>query len=275
MWAWWQALTRWRDARTLTQRAIPDALWDLTLARFPFLAHRSEADRLRLRELSTLFLAQKEFAGVQGLHVTDDMAVAIAAQACVPVLALGLGWYDGFVGIVVHPGEMLARRRVEDEDGVVHAYDEALVGEAVGGGPVTLSWADVDAAAQGAEWGYNVVIHEFAHVLDMRDGEPDGMPPLPTRALHDRWLSVFPQAYDGFVDRVEAGEDTFLDPYGAEAPEEFFAVACEAFFVAPLDFRHEHPDLYGLLSAFFQQDPADGAPPGATDSAPHRLRDPQ
>lgn len=255
MGAWWGALKRWQERRTLVRRAIPDTLWSLTLARFPFLAQRPEADRRRLRELSTLFLAEKEFTGAHGLTVTDDMAVAIAAQACLPILHLGLSWYDSFVGIVVHPAEMLARREVTDDDGVVHAYDETLVGEAVGGGPVTLSWPDVHDAANGAEWGYNVVIHEFAHVLDMRDGEPDGMPPLSTRAARDEWQDTFSRAFDDFVRRVDAEEDTFLDPYGAEAMEEFFAVLCEAFFVAPHDLQHEYPELYRLLGSFFQQDP--------------------
>ena len=253
---WWAALRRWRDRRTLAQRAIPDALWSLTLARFPFLARRSAPELSRLRELSTLFLARKEFSGAHGLAVTDEMAVAIAAQACLPILQLGLDWYEGFVGIFVHPGEMLARREVMDDDGVVHGYDEALVGEALEGGPVTLSWADVHDAADGAESGYNVVIHEFAHVLDMRDGEPDGRPPLPTQAAREAWQAVFPAAYDDFVQRVDAGEETFLDPYGAEAPEEFFAVPCEAFFVAPRELLREHPGLYTLLRDFFRQDPA-------------------
>jgi MtfA peptidase len=210
----------------------------------------------QLREMSTLFLDRKEFSGAQGLNVTDDMAVAIAAQACLPILKLGLAWYDGFVGIVVHAGEVVARREVMDEDGVVHHYDEPLSGEAMEGGPVTLSWQDVADAGDTAEWGYNVVIHEFAHVLDMRDGQADGVPPLPSRAAHAEWQRVFGAHYEAFCGRVNAGEDTWLDPYGAEAPTEFFAVACEAFFVSPLDLQTDHAEVYALLREFFQQDPA-------------------
>lgn len=135
--AWWR---QWRAARTLERRAIPDPLWQLTLARYPFIGERTADDRQRLRELSTLFLADKEFAGMQGLEVDDGMAVAIAAQACLPVLRLGLAHYDGFKGIVVHPDVVVARREVMDEDGVVHHYDEELSGEAMEGGPVMLSW---------------------------------------------------------------------------------------------------------------------------------------
>ncbi len=249
-------LRQWRDRRTLSQRPIPDALWRATLARYPFLACLSKVEAQRLRELSTLFLARKEFNGAQGLNVTDDMAVAIAAQACLPILHLGLDWYDGFVGIVVHAGEVVARREVMDEDGVVHAYDEPLSGEAMEGGPVTLSWQDVADAGNTAGWGYNVVVHEFAHVLDMRDGVADGVPPLPNRTMHAQWQAAFDAAYQAFCAQVDAGEETLLDPYGAEHPSEFFAVVCEEFFVTPLDLQADHPAVYKVLVDFFQQDPA-------------------
>lgn len=253
------ALRRWRDRRTLVHRPIPDALWSATLERFPFLAALPPGDAQLLREMSTLFLDRKEFSGAQGLNITDDMAVAIAAQACLPILHLGLDWYDGFVGIVVHADEVVARREVMDEDGVVHHYDEPLSGEAMEGGPVTLSWQDVSEAGNSAEWGYNVVIHEFAHVLDMRDGQADGMPPLPSRSAQAEWLSVFEASYETFCKQVDAGADTLLDPYGAEAPSEFFAVACEAFFVAPLDLQGDYPGVYRQMERFFQQDPASRA----------------
>ena len=250
---WWR---RRRDARTLAQRAIPEDLWRLTLSRFPFLVHRSVDDLQRLRELSTLFLADKEFAGMQGLDVDDGMAVAIAAQACLPILHLGLTQYDGFKGIVVHPDVVVARREVMDEDGVVHHYDEELSGEAMEGGPVMLSWRDVADAGDSAAWGYNVVIHEFAHVLDMRDGAPDGVPLLPDRAARERWLAVLEPQWQAFCECVHAGEDTLIDPYGAEAIDEFFAVASEVFFVDATSLRSEHPELYELLAGYYRQDPA-------------------
>ena len=251
--SWFQ---RWREARTLRHRAIPDELWRLVLARFPFLTWRSEADQARLRELTTLFLDAKEFHGVQGLEVDDLMAVCIAGQACLPALNLGLGWYDGFVGIVVHDDVVVAQREMVDDDGVVHHFEEELSGEAMHGGPVMLSWRDVEGAGESAGEGYNVVIHEFVHVMDMRDGLADGVPALPDRAAHNEWVAVMGQEYDNFCERVDADEHTLLDPYAAEAPEEFFAGASEAFFVAPHDFQAEHPALYTLLSGFFQQDPA-------------------
>ena len=247
---------RWRRARTLARRAIPEPLWRLTLARFPFLAWRSATDVASLRELATLFLAAKEFSGAHGLTVDDEMAVAIAAQACLPVLELGLDWYDGFVGIVVHADAVVAQREFVDDAGVVHAFEEELSGEAMHGGPVMLSWRDVADAGESAVDGYNVVIHEFAHVLDMRDGLADGIPLQPSRAAHARWVEVLGAEYERFCRRIDAGEDTLLDPYAAQAPEEFFAVASEVFFVAPRDLRAAHPQLYDLLRSFFRQDPA-------------------
>ena len=249
-------LKRWRESRTLRRRPIPDPLWQLTLARFPFLSWRSAADIAQLRAMATLFLADKEFTGTQGLQVDDAMAVAIAAQACLPALKLGLGWYDGFKGIVVHADAVLAQREFIDAAGVVHAYEEELSGEAMHGGPVMLAWRDVDEAGESAELGYNVVIHEFVHVMDMRDGVADGIPPLPDRAGQVAWIDVLTSEYDAFCERADAGHDTLLDPYAGEAPEEFFAVASEAFFVAPVELQVEHPRLYALLRGFFQQDPA-------------------
>jgi Mlc titration factor MtfA (ptsG expression regulator) len=232
-------LSRWRahrEARAVQRRAIPDALWNLTLA--------------------SLFLDQKEFSGGGGLVVDDRIALSIAVQACLPVLRFGLSPYTGFVGIVVHPDEVVARREVADDDGVVHAYEEVLVGEAMEGGPIMLSWHDVDLAGAAADWSYNVVIHEFAHVLDMLDGNADGVPPLPSAVEREAWMAVIEADYERFCDRVDRGEHTVLDPYGAEGVDEYFAVAAEAFFVNANAMRAEHPELYEMLARYFRQDPA-------------------
>ncbi|MBQ0942350.1 zinc-dependent peptidase [Ideonella sp. 4Y16] len=255
---WLSRLAEWREQRQLARHAIDERLWQAVLQAYPFIAERSEADRTALRRLCSLFLARKQFHGAQGLVIDDLMAVCIAAQACLPVLGLSLDHYDDFVGIVVQPDEVLAPRTVTDEDGVVHEYAEALTGEAMEGGPVMLSWHDVAHAGAQADLVYNVVIHEFAHVLDMRDGVADGVPLLPTAAERQAWVEVLEAEFEDFVRRVDAGEDTLIDPYGAEAPEEFFAVASEAFFVAAADLRDEHPRLYRLLAGYYRQDPAVG-----------------
>ncbi len=255
----WNAWQQARRARVLRTRSIPDALWQLTLLRYGFLADLDAAALGELRELATLFLAEKEFFGAGGLDVDDQMAVAIAAQACLPVLRLGLHWYSGFKGIVVHADAVVAQREIVDEIGVVHQFEEELSGEAMEGGPLMLSWHDVQGSGESADWGYNVVIHEFAHILDMRDGVADGIPPLPDRRAREHWAAVLNAEYQRFCEAVDAEEETVLDPYGAESPDEFFAVASEAFFTVPQAARDAHPQLYELLAGFYRQDPAAAA----------------
>ena len=250
------------------RQPLPDALWQTTLLRSPYLTALSTGEQARLRELSALFLEDKEFHGAQGLQITDAMALTIAAQACLPVLHFGpgeqpLNWYDDFVGIVVHPDEVLAQREVVDEHGVVHQYEEALAGEAMPDGPIMLSWQDVSATS--SENGYNVVIHEFVHKLDLRDGVADGCPPLPAgfmgqasaRAAHQHWLATLQAAYDAFREDVIKAErfgtaPTWLDPYGAEDIAEFFAVASEAYFVSRARFSSEFPALLPLFDAYYR-----------------------
>ncbi|MDN3922030.1 zinc-dependent peptidase [Roseateles violae] len=244
---------RWRESRALERHAIPDPLWELTLLRYPFLARRSAEDQAELRRLSSLFLASKEFHGVGGFVVTDEVALAVAAQACLPVLRLGLAWYEGFVGIVMHADEVVAQREFVDEDGVVHQYEEELAGEAMEGGPLMLSWSAMDGDGLEEDTVFNVVIHEFAHIIDMRDGIADGVPPLASGAARAAWLTVIEAEWQDFCERVDAGKDTLIDPYGAEALEEFFAVSVEAFFIAPEAMKKEQPALYRLLSDFFRQ----------------------
>ena len=241
--------------------AIPDAMWVATVGQFPFLARRSGADQLALRSMTEEFLTRKQFTGAGGLIMDDDIAIAIAAQACLPVLHLGLRFYDDFKGIVVHPGPMLARREVTDDHGIVHRYSEELTGEAMENGPVTLSWADVAASGESAEIGYNVVIHEFIHKIDMRDGLADGYPPLLSMSARRDWEEVLEPAYDKFCEQVAmaqrfGGPPTWLDPYAAESPAEFFAVACEGFFVNPERFAQDFPQLTRLFSQFFKTEAA-------------------
>lgn len=238
-----QRWKEWREQRLLKRYAIDDLLWTATVLRYPFLRTLALGDQQQLRKLSSLFLASKEFHGAQGFVVTDEIAVAVAAQACLPVLHLGLSGYDGFVGIVMHAGDVMVRRDYEDEAGVVHHYMDELAGEAMEGGPMMLTWQALLDAEQDQPSPYNVVIHEFAHVLDMREGLSRRLPGLSA-------------AYEVFCQDVDAGQDTLIDPYGSESLEEFFAVCCEAFFIAGHDMRQTHPTLYESLRRYFHQDPA-------------------
>lgn len=252
--AWWR---RWRRQRLLHRFAIPDALWDRTLECHPFIARRSDATRARLRELCSLFLAHKQFHVVGGLVLDDAMALAVAAQACLPVLELGLDRYDATRGIVLQPGEVRAPREDVDEHGLVHEWDEELVGEAMYRGPLMLSWDAVQHQDDPTQPVFNVVIHEFAHLLDLQQGgESNGLPAIADPALRRRWADELPQAWDRFADRVAHREPSCIDPYGCEAIDEFFAVASEAFFVAPAELRIEDEALYALLADYYRQDPA-------------------
>jgi Mlc titration factor MtfA (ptsG expression regulator) len=274
-------LTRWLDTRrrdrALRTYAIDDVLWQATLDGLPFLSHLAPADLQRLREMTSLFIAQKEFSTAHDLELTERITVAIAVQACLPVLNLGLELYRGWVGVIVYPGEFVIRKTVEDEDGVVHEVEHDASGEAWEGGPVILSWEDAQ-MTDGAD-AYNVVIHEFAHKIDMVTGEADGHPPL-FRKLHApldaaQWADVFDHAYDQFCAKVDAVPDrrwtrfereSLIDPYATDHPSEFFAVCSEALFVKPREFEAEYPELYRLLARYYRQDPASTGALGDTNS---------
>ena len=247
-------LRTWRRQRTTRGYEVDEGRWTAVEARLPFLDFLPDADRLRLRQLALEFLAEKEMNGAQGFRLTDEVRLIIAIQACLPILNLGLDWYRGWVGVVVYPGDFVIPRETMDEAGVVHEYDDAVLGEAWEGGPVLLSWFDDAKDAQGV----NVVIHEFAHKLDMLGGGVDGVPPLHEGMSRNAWVEAFERDYQDFRAYVRRGGDTWLDPYAAEHPSEFFAVVAEAFFETPLWLREDFPAVYEQLRLFFRQDPAAG-----------------
>ncbi len=276
---------RHRTQAALRRRAISDTLWHSTLQALPFVQHQLRAhtdDAQRLRVLCSLFLDHKEFSGANGWQVTDAQAVLVALQACVPLLhiapasqpAQALQWYSSFVGIVLHAGQVRARRSHLDDAGVLHHWQETITGEAMQGGPLMLAYSDVvgagEAAAQisndAADSGtatdsapYNVVIHEFAHVMDMRSGVADGCPPMPA-PVQQVWRTTLHGAYQQFCEHhaqwlrfgALATTQPLLDGYATESPEEFFAVAAEAYFVRRADFAVAYPDLLTLFDKFFR-----------------------
>ncbi|MFO1282495.1 MAG: M90 family metallopeptidase [Burkholderiales bacterium] len=250
-----EALKRWRRGRVLAAAAIPDGLWREAVDALTFLGSWSVRDLGRLRELVVLFLDAKGVVGAGGHEVTPLQRVVIAAQACVLVLELSLDWYDDFENVVVYPEQFVPDWTWEDEAGVVHTNDGPLSGEAMPGGPVALSWPDVEASADFESTGMNLVIHEFAHKLDMKDGDANGCPPLPRDLSPQRWKADLAAAYDDFVARVDRGLETAIDPYAAESPGEFFAVLSEVFFAAPGDLFDAYPDVYRQFVGFYRQDP--------------------
>ncbi|HLX30681.1 MAG TPA: M90 family metallopeptidase [Casimicrobiaceae bacterium] len=250
------ALRRYRRNRVLRNAALPDALWVDACASLPFLTIYTPEELARLRDLVVLFLDAKSIVGAQGHEVTPLQRTIIAIQACVLVLELDLSLYDGFESIIVYPGEFVPGVEFEDEYGIVHRRDDALAGEAMDRGPVVLSWPDVEASADWDETGMNLVIHEFAHKIDMADGDANGSPPLSDADARNTWTRVMRAAYDDFVRRVDRDEDTAIDSYAAESPGEFFAVLSEVFFAEPLLLLDEYQDVYDAFARFYHQDPA-------------------
>jgi len=241
-------LARWRKRAPIV---IDTAQWQAAEYPYPFLDRLTDDERQRLRALAAEFIASKEWCGAQGLALRADIQLAIALQACLPILNLGLDWYRDWVGIVVYPGDFVIPRRVVDEFGVAHEYDDAVLGEAWEHGPVLLSWFDA-----GEDIGdVNVIIHEFAHKLDMTNGATDGLPRLHKDMSVAAWRAAFAPAYADFCRRVDTGEATELDPYAAEHPSEFFAVASEVFFEAPDLLREAYPAVYEQLCLFYRQRP--------------------
>ena len=234
---------------------IDPAVWQATIAKLPFLAGLAVDAEKRLKSLTEQFLAEKEFSAADGLTLSDEICISIAVQGCLPVLELGLSAYRGWVDIVVYPDEFVVPRRIEDEDGIVHEFDDVLSGEAWEGGPLVISWHDVQLAGQADSAGYNVVIHEFAHKLDMLNGEADGIPALHSGLDEDGWIAVFDAAFEDFCRRVDADEETIIDPYASQNHSEFFAVISEVFFLTPQVVASEYPVLYDLLRRYYRQDP--------------------
>ena len=257
----------WRKQRTLVQYSFTDDAWRAALAPYRFFDRLTEEENQRLRELVSLFCAEKEFAPGNDFEITLAIQLQIAAQACLPILNLDLSFYQGWHGIVVYAGEVRVRREEMDEDGVVHVYDDVIAGEAMPGGPVMLSWEDVKLAGAEESPSYNVVIHEFAHKIDMLKGDATGVPPFAPAfhgAINGReFEAAMLRAFEAFAAEVErwdaagAPEDDapLIDPYAAEHPSEFFAVLSEAFFTRPEDVRDEFPELYRLLALYYRQAP--------------------
>jgi Mlc titration factor MtfA (ptsG expression regulator) len=253
------ALRRWRRRRVLARASIPDALWNDALARLPFMALFNDDEVTRLRDKVVLFLDAKSIIGARGHDVTPLQRVVIAMQACVLVLNLDLALYDGFESVILYPGEFVPGWEWEDEAGVVHVNEDPLAGEAMPGGPVVLSWADVEASADWETAGMNLVIHEFAHKIDMSNGDANGCPPLPPDMPAALWRETLTAAFEDFRGRVTCGDATVIDEYASENPAEFFAVLSEVFFAEPALLAYEYPDAYQQFAMFYQQDPASRA----------------
>jgi hypothetical protein len=262
-----------RTVRRLAARPvalIDEALWARATQGYAFVQRLSDEENRRLRLIASEFLAGKTITGMGGLEIDDLTRVQIAAQACILVLELGTRNYAGWSEIVVYPSRFVPEREVTDEAGVVHTTRDALAGEAWLHGPVVLSHEDIVGGGDSRPGmpGANVVIHEFAHKLDMLNGEANGFPPLHRGMDREAWKRAFMDAYLRFceaVDRADARarhdggaalDALPLDAYAAQSPAEFFAVVSEAFFETPQVVREHFTAVYAQLALFYRQDPA-------------------
>lgn len=236
----------------LRRHAIPLDQWLDVTEKLPVLQGLTAVEKAHLRELTTLFIREKQFAGVQELQLTDAMCLLIAVQACLPVLRLGLGCLSGWTEIVVYPGAFLVNRDVWDAAGFLYHEQQALIGESWPRGPVIVSWDDVERDMQQGQSGRNVVIHEIAHKLDMLNGPADGFPPLHYGMPVTDWSTSLTAAYESLVQRVEHHHRVCINPYAATSPAEFFAVISEYFFCAPETLNTHFADVYQQLRIYYR-----------------------
>ena len=249
-------IRQWLIARRIRRHRIDDALWRRIVADSDLFDRLDGATLERVRNLAARFIAEKKFFGARGFFVDHAVRAAIAAQACRLVASLGFDYLAACRTVIVYEGGFVAEREVEDEDGIVHAGHEELVGEAAHGGAVVLAWDD--ARPRRNELDYfptNVVIHEFAHKLDELSGHHNGLPPLPNGMSDARWAETFSAAYADLCDRVERDLEPPIDDYAASDPAEFFAVTVETFFTIPVILAEAFPPVYGLLAELFREDP--------------------
>jgi hypothetical protein len=249
----------YRRRKKLAAAPFPAAWEDILRRNMGHYRLLDDTERARLRSLIQVFIAEKRWEGAGGLALNDEIRVTISAHACLLLLGLPHDFYRNVETIIVYPSTVVAPPRKPGFFEVVLEPLEAdypIDGEAFGQGPIIIVW---DAALQGgrdAESGHNVIYHEFAHKLDMLDGAADGTPPLKDRAKYRDWIRTFSREYLRLRHDAENGRKTFLDAYGATNEAEFFAVATEQFFEQPLIMIRNAPDLYGVLSEYYGQDPA-------------------
>lgn len=222
-------------------------------------SYLDEGEQQSLEQLVQIFIAEKNFEGCGGLQLTDEIKVVVAAQACLLVLGLPPFQYLRLDSILIYPTTVtVPPKRVSMFEGapMIVPDQHAILGQASLNGPVILVWDAVQRGARHPEQGHNVVYHEFAHILDMRDGTADGTPELHTRDLYRQWVTICTKEFFKLKKQVEKGKKSLLDSYGAIHEAEFFAVATELFFDRPLRMQDEYPQLYELLTAYYRQDTA-------------------
>lgn len=243
--------------------ALPEGWREIVASRIKHWQYLDDGERAALGHLSGQLLTEKHWEASNGFSLTPEMTLLIAAQASLLVLGLSFEHFREVSSIIVHPTTVvLTGPRGSSTAGLMTDAPMPILGQATERGPIIIAWDAALNDARSPERGHNVVFHEFAHKLDMLDHVVDGTPPLPPEQL-DRWVEVCTREYEA----LQAGGDNVLGDYAAVNPAEFFAVATESFFDIPVRLRDHKPDLYEVLSAFYNQDPAARVERSATHTA--------
>lgn len=247
-----QLIRHWLDSRIIRRSTVTSEQWGRAFALLPLLTGLTAEEKQSLQKLAILFLHRKTFEGANGFVVTQAMTLIIALQACLPILKLDLADYDGWVTVIVYPAGFAPKRVVTDEYGVQHHVQSNLSGEAWQRGPVVLAWNDAEHA--GVIDGHNLVIHEFAHKLDMQTGEANGFPVLPSGMDSASWFEVFSSGFKDFQNKCSHGKHIGIDCYAATSPAEYFAVLSEVFFERPHIIQQNYAKIYDQLRQYYRQD---------------------
>ncbi|WP_170391540.1 zinc-dependent peptidase [Ruegeria arenilitoris] len=255
----WYFWSKSKAKAALLQTPLSDEERRTIHAMVPILERLPAKLRATLEGKINLFLNQVDFVGCDGLEVTDEMRLSIAAQACLLVVNSDQ-WYDNLTTVLIYPNAFKSRQ--QRHSGYVVTEQEIIrTGESWDRGPVILSWAHSRQGAANDHDGHNVVLHEFAHQLDDLSGGTNGVPVLAKGQSYAEWERVFLTTYDAHLHAVETGRRTVIDPYGATGHEEFFAVTVELFFERPEALRDTAPEFYGQLSKYFRLDPIEWPKP--------------
>ncbi len=244
------------STKSAPRKPFPPAWLAFIEKNVPIYNRLPQVDREELQGHIQVFLDEKYFEGCGGLELTDEIKVTIAAQACVLLLHRETDYYPRLITVLVYPDAYVAKSLEPIGGGVVEEGESVRLGEAWKSGVAVLSWHDVSRGTADIHDGQNVVLHEFAHLLDFEDDSADGVPILEQRSHYVTWARVLSDEFDQLRRDTELGRSHVLDQYGATNPAEFFAVATESFFEKPIRLRRKHPDLYEELKRYYRQDPA-------------------
>ncbi len=237
-------------------RPFPLAWRDILERRVPYYRLLPRDLQRQLEQHMQVFLAEKSFIGCDGLEITDEVRVTIAAQACLLILNRKTHYFPNLRQILVYPGAFIIERLRAEPSGILQEQRQVLSGESWTHGQVVISWEDALEGAAIPDDGRNVVIHEFAHQLDQQKGYANGAPWLGRRDRYMRWSQVLGWEFARLQEQAALQQPALFSHYGATNPAEFFAVVSEVFFEQPREMAAIHPALYGELRIFYGIDPA-------------------